>query len=180
MTALWYALRSKPNKEDFLAKQLEAYDVDVFFPRIHVKPVNPRSRKTRPYFPNYLFVHVDFCKRPNIGHMVMTLNHCISSSYSLTWHKNHEWGRGSAVYTYVVHVLDLEFRPVLDSWCSTIYSRRARIFLTFGSLLSIITDQFFPSFRPIQNPAKFQIGHSIQIKYMRAKCKHFAHIWMRL
>jgi transcription elongation factor/antiterminator RfaH len=59
MTALWYALRSKPNKEDFLAKQLEAYDVDVFFPRIHVKPVNPRSRKTRPYFPNYLFVHVD-------------------------------------------------------------------------------------------------------------------------
>ena len=59
MTTLWYALRSKPNKEDFLAKQLEAYDVDVFFPRIHVKPVNPRSRKTRPYFPNYLFVHVD-------------------------------------------------------------------------------------------------------------------------
>lgn len=59
MTTLWYALRSKPNKEDFLAKQLEAYNVDVFFPRIHVKPVNPRSRKTRPYFPNYLFVHVD-------------------------------------------------------------------------------------------------------------------------
>ena len=59
MTTLWYALRSKPNKEDFLAKQLEAYDVDVFFPRVHVKPVNPRSRKTRPYFPNYLFVHVD-------------------------------------------------------------------------------------------------------------------------
>ncbi len=59
MTTFWYALRSKPNKEDFLAKQLEAYDVDVFFPRIHVKPVNPRSRKTRPYFPNYLFVHVD-------------------------------------------------------------------------------------------------------------------------
>jgi transcriptional antiterminator RfaH len=24
-----------------------------------VKPVNPRSRKTRPFFPNYLFVHVD-------------------------------------------------------------------------------------------------------------------------
>ena len=59
MPALWYALRSKPNKEEFLAKQLEAYNVDVFFPRIHIKPVNPRARKTRPYFPNYLFVHVD-------------------------------------------------------------------------------------------------------------------------
>jgi transcriptional antiterminator RfaH len=59
MTLSWYAMRSKPNKEAFLAGQLESYGVEVFYPVLHVKPVNPRSRKLRPYFPNYLFVHVD-------------------------------------------------------------------------------------------------------------------------
>lgn len=59
MSISWYAMRSKPNKEDFLAGQLEAYGVEVFFPRLRIMPVNPRSRKVRPFFPNYLFVHVD-------------------------------------------------------------------------------------------------------------------------
>jgi len=59
MPLSWYAMRSKPNKEEFLAGQLQAYGVDVFFPVLHVKPVNPRARKFRPYFPNYLFLHVD-------------------------------------------------------------------------------------------------------------------------
>ena len=59
MSVSWYAMRSKPNKEDFLARQLEASKVKVFFPCLRVTPVNPRSRKLRPYFPNYLFVHVD-------------------------------------------------------------------------------------------------------------------------
>jgi len=31
----------------------------VFYPRLKVNPVNPRARKVRPYFPGYLFVHVD-------------------------------------------------------------------------------------------------------------------------
>jgi transcriptional antiterminator RfaH len=59
MSVSWYAVRSKPNKEDFLARQLEASKVEVFFPRLRVNPVNPRARKLRPFFPNYLFVHVD-------------------------------------------------------------------------------------------------------------------------
>jgi len=59
MTTSWYAMRSKPNKETFLAGQLEAHGVEVFFPVLRVTPVNPRSRKVRAYFPNYLFVHVD-------------------------------------------------------------------------------------------------------------------------
>jgi transcription elongation factor/antiterminator RfaH len=59
MAINWYAMRSKPNKESFLAGQLEAHNVEVFFPCLRVTPVNPRSRKLRPYFPNYLFVHVD-------------------------------------------------------------------------------------------------------------------------
>lgn len=59
MALLWYAIRSKPNKEDFLARQFEAYGINVFYPRLRVTPVNPRARKTRPYFPGYLFVQTD-------------------------------------------------------------------------------------------------------------------------
>ena len=59
MPISWYAMKSKPNKENFLAGQLESHGVEVFFPRLRVTPVNPRSRKLLPYFPNYLFVHVD-------------------------------------------------------------------------------------------------------------------------
>jgi transcription antitermination factor NusG len=59
MTQYWYAMRSKPNKESFLAHQLAAYGIEYFYPCIRVTPVNSRSRKMRPYFPNYLFVHVD-------------------------------------------------------------------------------------------------------------------------
>ena len=59
MNVFWYALRTKPNKEAFLAQQLEALDIEVYYPCLHVRPVNPRSRKKRPYFPGYLFVRVD-------------------------------------------------------------------------------------------------------------------------
>jgi transcription antitermination factor NusG len=59
MSEAWYALRSKPRKEEVLWKQLLARDIEVFFPRIRVHPVNPRSKKLRPYFPGYMFVHVD-------------------------------------------------------------------------------------------------------------------------
>jgi len=59
MTLSWYVIRSKPNKEEFLAGQLRAHDLEVYFPVLRVKPVNPRSRKIRPYFPNYLFAHID-------------------------------------------------------------------------------------------------------------------------
>ena len=31
----------------------------TFYPRLRVRPVNPRARKTRPYFPGYLFVQAD-------------------------------------------------------------------------------------------------------------------------
>jgi transcriptional antiterminator RfaH len=59
MALSWYAMRSKPNKEEFLAGQLRGYGVEVYFPALRVKPVNPRAKKIRPYFPNYLFVRVD-------------------------------------------------------------------------------------------------------------------------
>ena len=62
MTQSWYCLRSKPNKEEFLHSQLLASEIEAFYPRLRVKPVNPRASKIRPYFPGYLFVHVDLEK----------------------------------------------------------------------------------------------------------------------
>ena len=59
MSEARYALSSIPRNEEVLWKQLIARDIDVFFPCIRVHPVNPRSRKLRPYFPGYLFVQVD-------------------------------------------------------------------------------------------------------------------------
>jgi len=55
----WYALQTHPRKEDALWNELEARNIEVFYPYVRVKPVNPRSRKVRPYFPGYLFVHLD-------------------------------------------------------------------------------------------------------------------------
>ncbi len=55
----WFVIQSHPNKEQMLYKQLELLNIEVFFPRIRVKPVNPRSRKVRPYFPGYIFIHTD-------------------------------------------------------------------------------------------------------------------------
>ena len=62
MNDLWYALRSKPRKEDFLWAQLQAHDIECFYPRTRVKTVNPRARKVRPYFPGYIFVYADLEK----------------------------------------------------------------------------------------------------------------------
>ncbi|MGE5378440.1 MAG: transcription termination/antitermination protein NusG [Bacteroidota bacterium] len=59
MAVSWYVIRSKPNKEEFLAEQLSSYGIRVFYPRIRVKTVNPRARKLKAYFPSYLFVNAD-------------------------------------------------------------------------------------------------------------------------
>ncbi len=59
MGACWYVLRSKARKEDAVFAQARQHGLEVFYPRLRVNPVNPRSRKVRPYFPGYMFVHVD-------------------------------------------------------------------------------------------------------------------------
>lgn len=59
MTTHWYALRTKPHKEHFVYQQLQSRDVELFFPSLRVKPVNPRAARIRPYFPGYLFVQTD-------------------------------------------------------------------------------------------------------------------------
>jgi transcriptional antiterminator RfaH len=57
--AEWYALRSKPNKEEFVWRQVKGQGFESYYPCIPVKPVNPRARKTKPFFPGYLFVRVE-------------------------------------------------------------------------------------------------------------------------
>jgi transcriptional antiterminator RfaH len=59
MSALWYALNSKPMKEAFLSTQLALRRLESYFPAIRVKPVNPRARKIKPYFPGYVFARID-------------------------------------------------------------------------------------------------------------------------
>lgn len=55
----WLVMRSKPNREDALHQELKARKIEVFYPKIRVQPVNPRSRTYKAFFPGYLFVHVD-------------------------------------------------------------------------------------------------------------------------
>ena len=59
MTEYWYALRSKPRKEDVVWRQVVSQGIEVFYPRLRVKPKNPRAKRLKPYFPGYLFVNVD-------------------------------------------------------------------------------------------------------------------------
>ena len=58
----WYVLRSKPKKERALYKLARLQGHIVFFPTIPVNPINPRAAKIRPYFPGYMFLHLDLSK----------------------------------------------------------------------------------------------------------------------
>lgn len=55
----WYVMHSKPRKEPLLRERLRIQRIEVYLPSIRVKPVNPRARKEQPFFPGYLFIHVD-------------------------------------------------------------------------------------------------------------------------
>ncbi|HEX6268594.1 MAG TPA: transcription termination/antitermination NusG family protein [Anaerolineales bacterium] len=55
----WYALQSKSQQENLLWEQLCIREIDAYYPRIRVNPVNPRAKKFKPYFPGYMFVNVD-------------------------------------------------------------------------------------------------------------------------
>ena len=52
-------MRSKPGKEPFLYSYICSEDVECYYPCIQTNPVNPRSRKIKPYFPGYMFVYTD-------------------------------------------------------------------------------------------------------------------------
>jgi transcriptional antiterminator RfaH len=55
----WYIFQSKARKEELLREQLRLREIEHYYPCLRVRPVNPRSRKIRPYFPGYVFGRVD-------------------------------------------------------------------------------------------------------------------------
>lgn len=59
MVAQWYTIFCKPHKEAQVADYLRSQNIDVYYPVLRVKPVNPRASKIRAYFPRYIFVHTD-------------------------------------------------------------------------------------------------------------------------
>lgn len=59
MPLSWYVLHSKPNREDLLFSELRHREIETYYPRLRVNPVNPRARKVVPFFPGYLFIQVD-------------------------------------------------------------------------------------------------------------------------
>lgn len=58
----WYVMHSKPRQEAFLCEQLFIHRIEAYLPSIRLKPANPRSKKEQPFFPGYLFIHVDLEK----------------------------------------------------------------------------------------------------------------------
>lgn len=52
-------MHSKPRKENFLFEQLRYKEIEVFNPLFILPSVNHRQVTCKPYFPGYLFVHVD-------------------------------------------------------------------------------------------------------------------------
>ena len=55
----WYVIHSKPQKEKWLYRQLNALDIDVYFPCVKTRTGKSDSCAVKPYFPGYLFVNVD-------------------------------------------------------------------------------------------------------------------------
>jgi transcription antitermination factor NusG len=55
----WYVVRSKPNREEALGREIDARGFSAYYPHVRVRPANPRSRTNRPYFPGYLFVQAE-------------------------------------------------------------------------------------------------------------------------
>jgi transcriptional antiterminator RfaH len=59
MAEKWYALHVKVHKERSVHDYLVSSGIVDYYPYLCVKPVNPRSRKRRPFFPGYIFVRLD-------------------------------------------------------------------------------------------------------------------------
>src|SRR6185295_17673081 len=55
----WYVIHSKPQKEQWLQTQLNALDIDVYYPCLKATNGKLHSYTVKPYFPRYLFVNVD-------------------------------------------------------------------------------------------------------------------------
>lgn len=56
----WYALYTKPRKEWHVESVLNSRDIETYLPTIEVYVRKRDARILRPFFPCYLFAHIDF------------------------------------------------------------------------------------------------------------------------
>ncbi|MFN2221109.1 MAG: transcription termination/antitermination protein NusG [Candidatus Promineifilaceae bacterium] len=59
MADKWYALHVKAHKEQMVHDYLVSQGIADYYPYLRIEPVNPRSRKQKPFFPGYVFVRLD-------------------------------------------------------------------------------------------------------------------------
>ncbi len=59
MARCWYALHTKPNKEEVAWQQMRANKIEAFYPCLKVQTIPPQAKEIKPYFPDYLFVQAD-------------------------------------------------------------------------------------------------------------------------
>lgn len=55
----WYVMHSKPRKENFLFEQLRYHNIEVYNPFLLHTKSQAKNSIGKPFFPGYLFVHVD-------------------------------------------------------------------------------------------------------------------------
>lgn len=55
----WHVMHSKPQKETWLYNQLNALQIEAYYPYLRVRHGRTYSYKSKPYFPGYLFVNID-------------------------------------------------------------------------------------------------------------------------
>lgn len=55
----WHLIYTKPNQEPLVNRQLEARDLEVYFPVLQFERGHRRGIGLEPFFPHYLFVKVD-------------------------------------------------------------------------------------------------------------------------
>lgn len=55
----WYVMHSKPRKESFLFEQLRYQNIEVYNPLLVLKGSHAEKAALMPFFPGYIFIHVD-------------------------------------------------------------------------------------------------------------------------
>lgn len=59
MTAKWYVMYTKPQREALVNRQLEDRDVETYFPFLQFDRGYGRGIRLEPFFPHYLFFRAD-------------------------------------------------------------------------------------------------------------------------
>lgn len=67
----WYIIKTKPSKENSVAKLISKAGFEVFYPKIETLAYREKLSfaKVNPLFPTYLFLKIDFTN-PNLTHLV--------------------------------------------------------------------------------------------------------------